>query len=120
MEGSVLAMNDDPRSQPDLPPVPPPNWLARLDIPFVLVIVLVAWSFGGYMNSNWVIQSQGDRISAQSARITELHAQVNQHAIWMREIQDEQKKQNTEAAAILSQLNLQLAEIKGATTGKRK
>lgn len=106
-------------------PLPPPAitgpaWLARLDLPFVLMLALIAWSFGGYINTNWVIQAQGDRVNSQSARITELHNQVNQHTTWMRQIQEDQKKQNEETTKLLASINLQLSEIKGAAAATQK
>lgn len=108
-----------------IPPLPPPatspGWLDRLDLPFVLVLALLAWSFGGYVNTNWVIQAQGERVTAQSQRITEMQRQINQNVQWLRQIQDEQKIRDEKTAALLASMNLQLAEIKGvAQKGIRK
>lgn len=108
--------------------LPPPShsksWFAqqmqKLDMPFILLLVIAAWSFGGYVNTNWVIQNQSDRINAQSDRLSQLQAQLNQQREWMERAQETQTTANKSTADLLATINLQLAEIKGATNAKRK
>lgn len=115
-----MTSDDDLLKRVDLPPPSSDkSWAStvidQLNLPFVLILVISAWSFGGYMTANSTIQSQMARIQAQGERISDLQKELNQQAVWLREIQQQQAKANLETAEFLAKINLQLAEIKGAS-----
>ena len=104
------------------PPSKPPflsRWLSKLDLLLLLVLMIIsAWSFAGYVNTNWLIQAQGNRLNAQSERITAFQKQVIEYENLLRKLQDEQRGRDKELGNILDKINLQLAEIKGAAAVK--
>ncbi len=94
--------------------MPPTGWYKKVEVVPILCAVVAAFAFGGYFTTNSIVARQGEQINRIESR-------VNQNVEWMRAIQSEQKKQNEETAALLTAINTQIAEIKGATiAGKRR
>lgn len=99
----------------EIPPLRPKqltSWAGEYILP-ILLILISAWTLGSYYTSKIEIINLQDEV-------IEMRKLINQNTTWLRQVQDEHKAANLASAEALAKINLQLAEIKGATNARAR